>query len=603
MEQAQATSPRGANLLIALVGFLLLGGAGRLVYIEYAEGAALREAAEDQQSHVLHIPAQRGDVLDVRGRVLAGSTRRPSIFIDPKEVRDPRFVAYTIGPILDWDPAELEQKILDWRTPNEHRGPRRFVWLRRQITEQQRSQFEQARKERDLYGVGMQFEPQREYPNGRLASHVLGFVSAGRDADGDGTPDKVGLAGVEQRFNSELRGTAGRQLALVDRSRQRVSTPLDFEPPRDGATVVLTIDAQIQELVEQALDRAVERHAPTWALAGVIDPHSGEVLALAARPDYDPSDPIPTGTDPDAGRRALINPAIAAAFEPGSIFKPFIAGLAFDEGAVDLDEVFDIRGPTRFFGRRQIRDVRGYDTLRLTEVISKSSNIGMGLLGDRLGNERLHQYVRDFGFGDTTGIELPGEATGLVNPFDQWGSYSTQSIPIGQEIGVTAIQMLAAFSVFANDGVLYQPRIVRGLLDPAGEVIADWSEPVMVRRVMSRERSRLFRETALRRVVSPEGTGRRAMLEGYELFGKTGTAQVSLEGRKGYGQRRYTGSFVGGGPVDDPKVVVIVSIHLPTENGYYGGMIAAPVAGEILSGTLHYLQVGPTSAPEADTDR
>lgn len=576
---------RSGILLFGLTGLGLLAGAGKLAFIQYTEGTQLRDTADQQHTAKLSIPAQRGDILDARGRVLAGSMRKPSIYVDPSQVDDARFMAYSVAPILGLPADQVEQQIRD-------RKDRGFMWLKRDVTQEEADQIEAIRGKRQLHALVVQREPHRVYPFGRLASHIIGYVGA----------EHVGMGGIEYEFEDYLHGEDGSRSSTVDVLRRRLrSRPEDYTPPHDGANVVLTIDVHIQQKVEEFLKRAVDKHKPEWATAVVMDCRSGEVLAMATVPDFDPDEPIPaglSGAELEAANVRLRNRAIADSFEPGSVFKPFIAALALDEGIAHLGEIFAINGPTRQFGSRTIRDTHHYDSLALEEIISKSSNIGMGLIGARSGNERLYRWVREYGFGDVTGVQLPGEHAGLVQDFSRWGPFSTQSIPIGQEIAVTPIQIATAFCAFANGGVLYRPRIVRGIVAPNGEMIADWSEPVPVRRVIREETARVFRQQALAETVR-SGTGKDAALRDYQVFGKTGTAQIAAPGGRGYLSGKYTGSFVGGAPCEDPRVVCVVNIYKPSQNGYYGGTVAAPVVSQILGAVLEYLQVPPEQMPDA----
>ena len=360
-------------------------------------------------------------------------------------------------------------------------------------------------------------------------------------------------------------------------------------------SVVLSIDAHVQQRTRYHLRNAFEEFKPQWATAVVMDPLTGEVLAMVTLPDFDPAQPIPpglAGLELAAAQELLRNRAISDSYEPGSIFKPFIAGPALGNGVVRIDEPFAVNGPTHRFGSRTIHDVHAYGTLVLHQVISKSSNIGMGMLGARCGNELLHGFVRGFGFGEQTGIRLPGEHDGLVQRLSRWNSYSTQSIPIGQEIAVTPIQLVTAFSVFGNDGMLYRPRIVRGVIGATGETVEDNSRAVEVRRVLLSEVAREFRLRALVEVVN-EGTGKRAQIADYQAFGKTGTAQVArLEGG-GYVPGAHVGSFLAGAPAQRPRVTVLVSLYRPSSGKYYGGTVAAPAAAAIIADTLDYMQVPP----------
>lgn len=582
-----------ARLLFGTVGLLLLAGGGRLVQIQVEDGSRLRAAADRQHSVNVRIPAQRGEILDLRGRVLAGAVRRDSVYVDPHMVADARFAAYSIAPTLRLDPAGLERLLRE-------NADKRFVWLKRRVDPAELVEFNKLRKQRDLRAFAVETEWERTRPFGRLASHVIGFVGA----------DERGLAGVEQACDQWLRGVDGQRSAIVDaRNRRLDSDPASYTAPRDGASIVLTLDVYLQQRVEEHLRTAVAKYNAVWGSVVLLDPRSGEVLAMASVPDYDPDEPLPKGADAAKSRAALErvrNRAISDSYEPGSIFKPFIAAPAVDERLARLDESFTINGPSRQFGGRIINDTHAYDVLRLTEVISKSSNIGMGLLGSRLGNERLNRFVRMFGFGDVTGLGLPGEHSGLVLDFAKWTSFSTQSIPIGQEIAVTPIQLVSAFSALCNDGLLYRPRIVRGVVAADGELLRDESEPIVVRRVLDPATAREFRMRALVETVTT-GTGKQAAIDDYQVFGKTGTAQVARPNGRGYLTGAYVGSFVGGAPADAPRAAVIVSIYTQGQRQYYGGTVAAPTAGAILAETLEYLrvpvEVGAASGVELEVAR
>ncbi len=570
---------RAGPVLFIGVAVLLLSGAYRLARIEETQGERLRAQAERQHTATWTIPAQRGDILDCRGRVLAGTVRRPSIFMDPTLIEDPRAAAESVAPALGLDAFELERLI--WEKKD-----RAFAWVKRDITDEQLAAFNRVRREHRLRAFVVRHEPKRVYPHGRLAAQVLGFVGG----------DQTGLAGIEQSFDHVLKGADGRRSSTVDARRRRVRAEAEtYEPPIDGASVVLSIDVHVQQRARYHLRNAFEEFKPQWATAVVMDPLSGEVLAMVTLPDFDPAEPIPpglAGAELEAAQELLRNRAISDSYEPGSIFKPFIAGPALGEGVVQIDEPFAVNGPTHRFGSRTILDVHAYGTLVLHQVISKSSNIGMGMLGARCGNELLHGFVRGFGFGERTGIRLPGEHDGLVQRFSRWNSYSTQSIPIGQEIAVTPIQLVTAFSVFCNDGMLYRPRIVRGVISATGETAEDNSRPVEVRRVLLSEVAREFRLRALVEVVN-EGTGKRAQIADYQAFGKTGTAQVARPEGGGYVPGAHVGSFLAGAPAQRPRVAVLVSLYRPSSGKYYGGTVAAPPAAAIIADTLDYMQVPP----------
>lgn len=563
--------------VVLMVALALAAGAVRVGTIQGARGDRLRDQARQQHTARWVVPAQRGDILDANGRVLVGSIRRPSIFVDASMLGDPAFAAHSVAPVLGLDPYELERLLIEKKDDG-------FVWVKRSVSDAELAAVEHLRDQRGLRAFGVEHEPKRAYPFGRLAGPLLGFVGA----------EQRGMAGLEQQYNDVLAGTDGQRISVVDVRRRRLRCdPANYTPPRDGESLVLTIDAHIQQRTETHLREAVERFKAEWGAAIVMDPRTGEVLAMASVPDYDAAQPFEdVSRKPGASLERLRNRAIADAFEPGSIFKPFLAAPAVEAGVTRLDEPFAVNGPTRQFGGRTIHDTHVYGTLSLTEVISKSSNIGMGLLGARLGNAAEYEFVRRFGFGDLTGIELPGEHAGLLQDFSRWTSFSTQSIPIGQEIAITSIQIASAVSALANGGILYRPRIIRGIVNNAGETVEDHSRPIPIRRVLREEVVTAFRKQALGEVVRT-GTGRNAAIADYQVFGKTGTAQVAHPNGRGYIPGAYTGSFMGGAPLDEPRAVVVVSLRIHGKAQYYGGTVAAPAAGEILADALTYMGVPP----------
>lgn len=574
------------SILFLLAAAALIAGAGRMAFIIHEKGPELSAKALEQQKRTLEVPAQRGSILDAQGRTLAASVRRPAVFVDVTQVGDLEYAAYSVGPVLGIPPAELLATLR--QNPN-----KQYLVIKSEVPRENLDQFRSIRAARNLRGFEIQDEVFREYPQGSLAAHVLGFYGGG----GPG-------GGIELQFDATLRGKPGARTVIWDEDRNRLGTVEEESfPPTDGNSVVLTIDSHIQRITEQHLRKAVEQHKADWGAAAVMDPATGEVLALASYPDFDPNRPIPPELmrDETAARERLRNRTIGFVYEPGSIFKPFIASKALQDGLTRLDEVFEINGPTHAFGRRTIHDTHTFASLPLYRVIGESSNIGMALLGSRLGNERLRAYVTEYGFGTRTGVELPGEEAGLLAPLKGWTSYSTQSIPIGQEIGVTSLQLLAAFAVMANDGILYRPRLVRGIIAADGRTVEDRSEPIPVRQVLDPAVAREFRLKALVETVK-NGTGKKAAIPDYQVFGKTGTAQVASQNRRGYAtDRRYIGSFLGGAPAENPRAVALVSLYRPTAISYYGGTVSAPAVGAILADTLSYLRVPPELGPQIVT--
>ncbi len=572
--------PRGRALrpaapVVGLVALMLLALAGRCVWLVQTRGDAWRRAAVRQQTGTRTIPARRGEILDCRGRVLATTVEDASVFCDPQRVADAAREARLAAELLGLDAAALRERI-------ETRRHRRFVWVARHVGDAAARSIRQAIQAGRLPGFGVRAEPARRYPLARCASHVLGFVD----------PDLRGLAGIELAFDQALRGRDGVARYVVDVRRRPIDRLDGQRSPRHGSSVVLTIDAFVQQRLERHLRAAVEKFGAAWGCAIAMDPASGEILAMASVPDFDPADPL-AGQSYHAAAPRLVNHAIGSVFEPGSVFKPFVAAEALERGVVRLGQRLAIHGPARRFGRRVIHDTHAYDVLRVREVISRSSNIGMALISRRLGARRVYECIRRFGFGQTTGIALPGEEAGLVHELRRWSGYSLESVAMGQEIAVTPLQLITAFCALANDGWLLRPRIVRGVVDADGHVRQDRSRPEPLRRVVSTRTARRLRREALAEVVR-SGTGRQAALSDYDVFGKTGTAQIARSDGRGYEPGAFVASFVGGAPVDDPRLVVLVSIYRPTTGGsHYGGTVAAPTVAAILDETLPYLGVEP----------
>ncbi|MGE5191907.1 MAG: peptidoglycan D,D-transpeptidase FtsI family protein, partial [Deltaproteobacteria bacterium] len=418
-------------------------------------------------------------------------------------------------------------------------------------------------------------EFRRHYPQGAIAAQVVGL----RDIDGRGQ------GGIEQSLDTLLRGRDGSR-DLVQDARGRVLEVHDDSatPPRHGQTIVLTLDAVIQVYAERALDEVTAKWKPRSACAIVLDPKSGDILAMASRPTFDPNHAE------RAPAEAWKNRPIADMYEPGSTFKPFVVAWGLAQGCLRHDEIFDCENGEYRMGHRVLHDHHRYGSLSIVDILVKSSNIGMAKIGQRMGNARLYQAAVAFGFGGRTGIELPGELPGRVRPLKKWNSYSTGSVPMGQEIAATPLQIIAAYGALANGGTLQTPRlVVREAADP-GSVGSGIISPVVDQQVAD-----WVRREALAAVVS-RGTGKKAAISGYEIFGKTGTAQ-KLDPQSGqYSRDLHVSSFVCGAPVDDPKVLVMISVDEPSVslNGeHFGGSVAAPAAGELLHHALTRLKVPP----------
>lgn len=559
------------QFLIAVVLICLVALAGRLVYINAYEGTRLLARADRQQRSVVPLRHRRGLIVDCQGRVIAGTMLQKSVFADPKVIPDKEAAARRVAEILGIPPAEIMPDLLA-------AGDRRFFVIRRGVTEDQARAIETA----DIYGLGVFDEPYRTYPMNTLAAALIGFVA----------PDGVGVSGLEYQCEAWLRGQNGIKTIIRD-ARRKAFWLADggYRPPRDGFHVVLTLDAEIQANVERQLAASVEKYQAASGVAVVMHPKSGAILAMANVPSFDPNH------YQDFGANRYRNRTITDPYEPGSTYKPFIAAAALAEKVVTLDDVIYCEDGTWADGARVLHDHHPYGALRFDEVLIKSSNVGMAKIGKRLGNRKLYEYVKAFGFGSRSGIDLIGEDPGIVLPFSRWGPFTTTSIPIGQEVAVTPLQLTRAFCALANGGVLVQPYIIRAVMTSDGRLVSDFSNPPPGGEAIPAGVAILLRDKVLCEVVE-HGTGQQAKLPNYRVFGKTGTAEIARKGGGGYEENAYVSSFIAGAPASDPELVVCVAVFRPKKSlGYYGGTVAAPVVREILTHALAYLQISPDKAP------
>jgi len=551
-----------ALLMLAFVGLL-----GRLIWIHSHDGPVLLSYAARQHRSTVPLIGRRGMITDCQGRILAGTHLRQSVFADPKIISDKRQAAQILARILNEPVAELETDLLA-------AGDRRFQVLAHGVPEASAQQIRDAQ----LEGIGLFDEPYRVYPLQKNAAALIGFVA----------PDGHGVSGIEHQFEAWLTGRSGYKTVIRDvRRRSFWLAETGYQPPRDGLNVVLTIDAAIQEQAERIIEETVRRFEAESAVAIVMRPGTGDILAMVNYPGFEPAE-YRDFAPPLYRNRAITDPV-----EPGSIFKPFIAAAALSERITQLSEVFDCKSGLLVDGDRLLHDHHPYTLLSFQDIVVKSSNIGMALIGKRLGNERMHRYVRLFGFGEPTGIELSGEDAGLVVPLERWNSFTTTSIPMGHEIAVTPLQIARAFCVFANGGRLVRPRIVRAILEGEDNVVRDFADDDPAPRVIPETLAARVKNDLLAPVVE-RGTGVNAALTGYQVFGKTGTAQLAGSGGRGYIPNAYISSFIGGVPAYAPQIVVLVSITKPLKSkGYYGGTVAAPAAGDLMAFTVSYLKIPP----------
>lgn len=528
---------------------------------------ALLALAEKQHNLTMDLLPLRGPILDRNGRELATNLTTPSIYAVPRLIgkNQKELFAVALEGILGLDRQYLLERLS---------RDKAFVWLKR------RSPPDVAEKIRRLKSpaLGIVNEFQRFYPQGDLLAQILGFTNI----------DSAGLEGIELHLNSELKGERGRRDTKRDALGREVKAfEIKTIPAKDGSKVYLTIDQHLQYLTERALEHAFRQWRAKGAAAIVMNPKTGEILAMVNRPTFNPNQQA--GADPESKR----NRAITDMYEPGSIFKIVTASAALNEGKAALDQIFFCEnGEYRYSGSRVLHDVHGYGDLTFEQVIVKSSNIGTVKIAALLEPETLQSYIEKFGFGRPAGIDLPGEAPGFTRSPRQWSKTSPYNIPIGQEIMVTALQVTAAMAAIANGGNLVKPYLVSKIEDQAGVVLKE-NKPLVKWQVMRPETAKEMRRI-LGRVVE-EGTGKMARINGIPLGGKTGTAQKVLPNGKGYSHSNFISSFVGFGPVDDPQLVMTVMVDDP-RGSYYGGTVAAPVFKEVMEAALLYSGYIPQNA-------
>jgi cell division protein FtsI (penicillin-binding protein 3) len=548
-------------LVLAAVLTVAFGGVtARLAYLQLVRHTDLGTLAQRQYSRTVVLQAQRGPVLDRQGVPLAVSSAAESVFAQPRHVGDPVRVAARLAPILGVPAPELHAALV---------GSRPFVWLRRRLPP---TQAEQVRALREP-GLGLVPEPLRLYPSRELAAHVVGFEGV------DG-----GLEGIERAWNETLVGTPGRAVIGRDALGREVVTERLLQAPLPGQGVMLTLDAHIQHVAEREIDAAWRRTGARAAMAVVLEPRTGDVLAMALRPTFNPNTFLDAAS-PEAWR----NRAVTDPFEPGSTFKAFLAAAALEEGVVRPDDrIFAEQGAITI-ARTTIHDWKPYGWLSFAEVLQHSSNVGSIKVGLALGPSRYYRYITAFGFGAPTGVGLPGESRGLLREPQRWSMLSLPTLAIGQEISVTALQMVAAFGAIANGGTLMQPRLVRAVFDAQGRETRRL-DPVAVRQVVSPATARALTRLLVR--VVEDGTGRLAAIPGYEVAGKTGTAQKLDPVTRRYSRTAGVLSFVGFAPADEARFVMLVLLDEPRAERW-GGEAAAPIFAAIGRGILSFLEVPP----------
>jgi cell division protein FtsI (penicillin-binding protein 3) len=601
-------------LLLTLLLVAAFAGLGyRLVDLQVLRHDELLFKAQQSTRIESTLEPRRGDILDARGNLLATSVFVKTVCADPLLIGNQQArVAHALSPLLQINEGELYQRLLPRLRQNEKGETitNRYVRLRRKVPGELWEKIQQTMSSltfdvdesklsslqrsflRDLRTSAVFTDPLddqlRVYPNGRLASHVLGYVG-GQDQE------TVGVDGIERTMNSKLTGASGWRVTETEitpdrRRREMVSLREQDVEPRDGLNVVLTIDSVLQHALETALAAAAEEHSPVSISGIVVRPRTGEVLAMATLPDFDPNNP--GGAQPEERRDRVITDIM----EPGSTFKIVVVSGALNDRIVRLDDVFDCEHGQFAFAGRVLHDHAPYGLLSVENIVTKSSNIGAAKIGIKAGEDRLYGYVRTYGFGERTGVPLPGEVSGIVHPVKDWSKVSIAQIPMGHGVAVTRLQMVMAMCAIANDGWLMRPMLVDRLQDRDGHIAAKYS-PQRVRRVISESAAKEMIE-ALKTVVSSEGTAPKAALEHYQVAGKTGTAQKAGVG--GYMPGKFVSSFIGFFPADNPELCISIVIDEP-KNGYYGGQTAAPVFKQVAEVAANYLNIRPDFNDEPQT--
>lgn len=508
---------------------------------------------------------RRGKILDRNMKALAVNVEVKSVFANPYNVKNPEEFAKSLSGKLEIPEKKLLKRVSSKSS---------FVWLKRLVDPAVTSELESM----DIEGLGYIEEPKRVYPNGHLMGQVLGFTNI----------DSTGIEGLEYRYDSLLIGKPGKIILKRDAYGRRIINNPDIvedfgEEKTSGHTIVLTIDSQIQHIVERELKEGIEKMNGEKGMAILMDPESGELLAMASYPFLDPNN---YGEHPQENRRNL---PIWYTFEPGSTMKVFLAASAIQDKKANPESQFFCENGRRKVGSRVIRDVKPYETLTLADVVRVSSNIGASKIGELLGKETYYQYLTKFGFGEKTGIDLPGESSGKLSSPKKWGKIELATISFGQGVSVTALQLVSALSAIANGGYLMKPYIVKRIISSDGTVIRE-NKPEIVNRVLSYDTS--VQMTRIMERVVEEGTGKKAAIPGFTVGGKTGTAQIPDPVNGGYYSDRYIASFIGFAPTDNPSIVLAVVVEAPKKMTH-GGSVAAPIFRQIAEKVLFHLGASP----------
>jgi cell division protein FtsI (penicillin-binding protein 3) len=566
----------GIILTMFLVLFIAL--ISRAFQLQVLSGQKLKTLAQRQHTTVLQLPPERGVIYDRNGEKLAVSIMADSVFADPSKIADPVRAAGQVAGILNLDSQSVFKKIS---------APKNFCWLARKISPEQATSVENA----DIEGIFLVKEPKRFYPNGELAAHLVGFVGT----------DASGLEGLESKYDESLKGKPEKLALARDAKGKKLFLRVEKSETKkdENVNLVLTIDNRIQYLVETHLKEAVLSKGAKGGLAIVMDPKTGEILAMANEMGFNPNNI--EGLTPEKWR----NRAITDYFDPGSTFKPFLVAGALEEKIIKESDKFFCENGNYKVANRVIHEAnkKRHGVLSVPDILKYSSNIGAAKIAQKMGKEKFHDYIERFGFGVKTGIDLPGESAGLVRPVKNWVPVDTAMIGFGQGVSVTAIQLIAAVSAIANNGVLMKPYVVRGFADKDNRLIKLYT-PTVVRKVISPDVAKRLTNMLTEVVGAPDGTGKNARIVNVAVAGKTGTSQKFDFTRGVYSSEKVRTSFMGFFPADNPQVAILVILDEP-QRDKWGGVAAAPVFKNIGEQILNCFKTNIRETPvfEKDTNK
>jgi cell division protein FtsI (penicillin-binding protein 3) len=539
--------------------------AGRAFQLQVLQGERLMRLGERQHLKEWIVLPKRGALFDRAGEPLALSMESQSVYARPHRVQDPEQLSQGLARILNLRAADVKQKLT---------SDKPFVWIKRQVSSPEAEKIQAL----NPTGIGMFYEPNRYYPQNQLAGQLIGFV--GRDSEG--------LEGLELKYNDYIRGEAGSSVTERDALGRRVLVQgvegLRIPP---GSDVHLTLNTSIQHIAEKELEATVLKYRAKSGVAIVMEPLTGEVLALANYPAFDPNNYSKQSADQRRNR------AVTDSFEPGSTFKTILAAAALEEGVVGKEDLFYCEMGKYPYAGKVIHDTHPHGWLSFAKILQVSSNIGFTKVAQKLKKDRYYRYIEKFGFGQVTGIDVPGEVPGLLRKPESWSAIDLATHAFGQGISATPLQMVTAYAAIANGGFLMRPYVTRRVVSPQGEVVLE-IQPHVVRRVISEKTARSL-ASILKDVTTEGGTGVMANVDGFEVAGKTGTAQKADPVHGGYAAKKRVASFVGFVPANDPRLVALVLIDEPEVN-VYGGVVAAPAFRNIAQAALRHLAVAPQQA-------